>query len=82
MEKQLTKMDKSRQSSCADTLDADTDTDSDEDQVPLVQVPNTQIKTVEAREKRALELGRKADGETVAEGVTTSTMEKERMAGH
>ncbi len=73
-------MNKSRQSSCADALDADTD--NHEDRVPSVQVLNTQIETVETREKRALELQRQADAETLAEGVTTSTMEKERMAGH
>jgi hypothetical protein len=51
MEKQLAKMDKSRQSSCQDAKEAETD--SDEDHVPLVQVLKRQTETEEAREKRA-----------------------------
>jgi hypothetical protein len=79
MEKQLVKMDKSRQSSCQDAKDGETD--SDEDSVPLVQVLKSQTETVEARQKRALEIERKADAENLAEGGSTRTMEKERMAG-
>ncbi len=50
MEKQLMKMDKRRQSSSADTLDADTD--NHEDRVPLVQVLNTQIETSTMEKER------------------------------